>query len=329
MTNSTAHGQPAIGNPMYERMRQKYATRISAAAQSSAAPKQGVSRTAADMHKNTRGEAVRRIADPFENRRTANPAHTAPKPSPEVRRAHDTGTYGRAKPDSGIQRPNQRTAQKPQPKAQPYADRCDTASRPAVTASNPTIQRRRINIPSGYTDSCNRASAIRAKAIQDRREKQLEEKESSTKWGIFHGVWEWCSSIKKEKEAEVRVKRRHVPVAAFLIMIVCTVMVTLALIYSAQVAESKSAINELETTKYNLEVEKDKLTSTLEVRDDIHEFEQIATSDIGMVKSDLVQTKFVTVSSAEKIEVIGGDTGDSGMLANVLSAIGSTFGNLW
>ena len=131
---------------------------------------------------------------------------------------------------------------------------------------------------------------------------------------------------------EVRVARAPFPFTAVMMLSIFTLMV-MVLVYSfAQNYELTSEINTLEAQQRALAAEEQQLTLQLEERNDIRLIEDIAVNEIGMVKGDLVENRFVSVSGGNRVVLASyeeeGVAVQKGVFATMLSAIGENFEKL-
>ena len=111
--------------------------------------------------------------------------------------------------------------------------------------------------------------------------------------------------------------------------IICMMMVMVMMNSFAQLYEYRREISDLRTKQEQLDAEAVRLNGLLEARDDIRTVEQIATEKIGMVSSDLVESRFVSLADYDRVELK--DTGDSentGAFSTLLSAIGENLGKI-
>ncbi len=131
---------------------------------------------------------------------------------------------------------------------------------------------------------------------------------------------------------EVRVARAPFPFAALFTAMIFTVILLAVMFSFVRNYELTNEISVLEAQKATLAQTEGDLTLRLEERDDIRVIEDIAVNKIGMVKNDLVESRFVSVSGGNRVELLNTvDTvteEDSGWLAGMLSAIGENFARL-
>lgn len=133
----------------------------------------------------------------------------------------------------------------------------------------------------------------------------------------------------KPKHVEVKQKKAPFPLGMVALLAVCTMMVMVMMNSFAQLYEYRREISDLRTKQEQLDAEAVRLNGLLEARDDIRTVEQIATEKIGMVSSDLVESRFVSLADSDRVELK--DTGDSentGAFSTLLSAIGENLGKI-
>ena len=126
------------------------------------------------------------------------------------------------------------------------------------------------------------------------------------------------------------VKRSPIPKGAVAAILLCTLLLLAVLYtyssYTQIVADGKA----LQAEKVELLEEKSRLSGLLEVRDDVREIESYATNTIGMVKSDLVETRHISIAGGERVEVIRANGGEEqgGLFSTVLSAVSTNWERL-
>ena len=131
----------------------------------------------------------------------------------------------------------------------------------------------------------------------------------------------------REKVPEVRLARAPFPIAAVSLLAIF-VMMTMVIVFSfAQNFELSREITSLEAEARLVEQTEKALSLKLEERDDIRLIEDIAVNQIGMVKNNLVESRFVSVSGGDRVELAAQPETDeaaekSGFFSTMLSAIG-------
>ncbi|MBE6710155.1 MAG: septum formation initiator family protein [Ruminococcaceae bacterium] len=134
-----------------------------------------------------------------------------------------------------------------------------------------------------------------------------------------------------EEITEVRVRGRKMTPMFAVGLVIGTMMIMSIVLSFSEIYQTTSEIAQLESTLADLKDQAAKLELELEEKNDIRVIEQIATEQLGMVKEDAVQRKYVSLSDGERIDIIEDETSDTGSTASglLLSSIWSAFGNLF
>ncbi len=140
----------------------------------------------------------------------------------------------------------------------------------------------------------------------------------------------WRSFIAKDENELEEKKVKTLPVSRSLIVsiVLCTVMLMVVLFTYSSYTQLNSRVDELKAEKSALMADREHLQSLLAVRDDIREIEDYATNVIGMVKSDYVETRYVSIADGERIEVLSTEDSESeteGLFSTLLSAMGGNW----
>lgn len=130
---------------------------------------------------------------------------------------------------------------------------------------------------------------------------------------------------------ETNVKRRALPPFFVLLLTFMTVMVLLIVFSIAQIYKTTDEIGDLKTQLSTLQTTAADLELKIEEKNDIRTIEKIATEELGMVKEDSVQKKYVSLSDGERIDLVeepqtDTEEGLGTMLSSILSALGKWFG---
>lgn len=137
-------------------------------------------------------------------------------------------------------------------------------------------------------------------------------------------------SVKQEKVATVKTKNtRPFPVGAVVIVTICTFLLMFTVLsyvqineYTIEVASLRGELSDLVETRKELEL-------SLEEKNDMLMIEEKA-SELGLVKSDQLAKKHISLDQEDKIEVVETDPGeDMTVVSSVMSAIASNFQGLW
>ncbi len=132
---------------------------------------------------------------------------------------------------------------------------------------------------------------------------------------------------------EVQVKAKSLSLGYILMLATITVMVIMVLFSIAQVYRTSNTIADRESQLRDLRTTASKLELAIEEKNDIRVIEQIASDQLGMVKEDSVQRKYISLSDGERIDVIGEEenTVSEGIFGTMLSSLVSVwerfFGN--
>ena len=99
----------------------------------------------------------------------------------------------------------------------------------------------------------------------------------------------------------------------------------------SEIYQTTSEIAQLENTLAALRDQAAELELELEEKNDIRVIEQIATEQLGMVKEDAVQRKYISLSNGEHIDIIEDESAEEEPAASgiLLSSIWSSLGNLF
>lgn len=131
---------------------------------------------------------------------------------------------------------------------------------------------------------------------------------------------------------ETRVARHSLPPFFVLLLTFMTVMVLLIIFSIAQIYKTTDEIGDLKNQLSTLQTTAAELELQIEEKNDIRTIEKIATEELGMVKEDSVQKKYVSLSDGEHIDLVedpeddNTDNGLGTMLSSIFSALGKWFG---
>lgn len=127
-------------------------------------------------------------------------------------------------------------------------------------------------------------------------------------------------------DGEVKVQGRSFPVGYLAMLAAVTMMIMGILVSISQIYQTTGTIADLEDELVTLQAEVDKLELAIEEKNDIRVIEQIATDQLGMVKEDSVQRKYVSLSDGERIDLIGEEEDiEEGALGTMLSSLTDFF----
>jgi len=114
-------------------------------------------------------------------------------------------------------------------------------------------------------------------------------------------------------------------------LVIGTMMIMSIVLSFSEIYQTTSEIAKLENTLAALRDQAAELELKLEERNDIRVIEQIATEELGMVKEDAVQRKYISLSDGERIDIIEDGNAEEASAAPgiLLSSIWSSLGNLF
>lgn len=133
---------------------------------------------------------------------------------------------------------------------------------------------------------------------------------------------------------EVRMASKPFPMATVSLLAVFTVMIMVIMISFAQNYELNGEIASLEAQAQALAQSERELSLALEERDDIRVIEDIAINRIGMVRGNLVESRFVSVSGGDRVILNNNESdtsrqeGGYGLFSTMLSAFGENLDKL-
>lgn len=133
-----------------------------------------------------------------------------------------------------------------------------------------------------------------------------------------------------EPAVEIKVKQKTFPPFFIAMLLIGTLMVMCLVFSISQVYQTTNQIERLEAELETLRGEADDLQLRLEEKNDVRKIEEIATAELGMVKEDSLQRRYVSLSDGEYIELVGnGEETDEStggvMLSSIFSSLGQFF----
>lgn len=187
-----------------------------------------------------------------------------------------------------------------------------------------------------YAKAYERAAGVRAAAADfnatTRQMPKVKTAKASAKAKEKFNFFEWLKATAAGDAAEEKVVR-STPISKGLILsaVVIALIVILMLFSIAQINEFKSEISQLEAQRTTLLTKIDDLNVAIDAKNDIRVIEEEATTRIGMVKSNQVATKYVSISDGERVEVV--DTaenaeGEYGVFGTLMSVMGTNWDHL-
>ncbi|MGM9635541.1 MAG: septum formation initiator family protein [Candidatus Avispirillum sp.] len=321
MANADVRITSAQDNPLCARLQTKFSGRGIAAGD--------LTRTATvdrSLFNSKGAQKVQRVADPFEDTArfvSADARHMAAKTARfEAVRTTQTSS---AREKAAHTAESARTAQSAQASAQ--------AARRRAAAGEVTTP-----FASGaYAAAYARAADIRrmaydgsmAKAAQA-REAQRKNAGTSAPFPLTPAWFKYVfSNLKSGAHDEVKVDNPPVSKGIIIAIVLFAVVVMMIIFSFSQISAFKREISDLEAQRSELCEEIEKLSLDVDLKNNVREIERAATEDIGMVKSNQVQSKYISLSDGERIEVIT-NTSDSGEKDyGVFSTVMSVFDRNW
>ncbi|MBE6587927.1 MAG: septum formation initiator family protein [Ruminococcaceae bacterium] len=185
-----------------------------------------------------------------------------------------------------------------------------------------------------YTQAYARAASIRARAADGsearKSAQRMAERSAKTKRPVPFTP-SWFKTVLMGDEDEVIVKKAPVS-ASLIIAIVLFCAVVMMIIFSfAQISEFKKEISALEAQKQELSAEIDQLALDIDLKNDIRYIEQVATEEIGMVKSNRVESRYISIAEGERIELpeeASATDEDYGIFSTMMSSVQSNWDRL-
>lgn len=134
-------------------------------------------------------------------------------------------------------------------------------------------------------------------------------------------------------QGEVQVQTKGLSVGFLVTLAAVTMMIVTILFSVAQIYQTTNDIADLERELTRLQNTASELELAIEEKNDIRIIEQIATDQLGMVKEDSVQRKYISLSDGERIDLVGeeekiADSAFGTMLSSLVSALAGFFENL-
>lgn len=175
-----------------------------------------------------------------------------------------------------------------------------------------------------YAAAYARAATIRAQAAAVEPRKVAANNPAGQKQGLLQ-------LVRGGRSDEVRVKSSPIPKSIVIAVILFTAIVLMILFSFAQINEFKREISGLESQRSELNTEIAQLAIQLDLKNDVRVIEQTAREDIGMVRRNQVESKYINVAQGDRVEVLNDaeETGeDFGIFSTLMSSVGSSWDKL-
>lgn len=293
MANAGIRTTTAAENPLCGRLQVKYSDRIAAACDPRR--KAEVRRPASPA-----AAAAKKIANPFENTMEFVPARANTKTARE-----SAGTAQKAA-RGGV--------------------RADAAARRIAAFEKTTPFS-----TGAFSDAYARAADIRARAYDGSeaaagRKREIERRRAQTPPTILSK--RWFKELLEGRTDEVRVKSAPVSKGVIVSILLIAAVVLMVIFSLSEINSFKRDISELEGQRAELREKIDQLYIDIDRKNDVRTIEKTATEDIGMVKSNQVESKYISLFEGDRVEVVQQDT-DEGKNAGIFSTLLSSFGSNW
>lgn len=119
-----------------------------------------------------------------------------------------------------------------------------------------------------------------------------------------------------------RAKGTPLPMAMLLCLLICTLTVLSVVWGSSMVGGAADEVDHLESQMAELSETRRELGQALDRKNDLREIERIAVEELGMIGTDLVTKKYISVSGIDMIEAFDTEDRENVGLSTLLSAIG-------
>lgn len=183
-----------------------------------------------------------------------------------------------------------------------------------------------------YSAAYARAAQIRARAYDGSEARASAEREAKRRANAKRPPLFSFAGIKNvilgKDEDEIEVKKSPVSASLIIGIVIFAVVVMMIIFSFAQISEFKKEISVLDNQKAELVEQIDQLALEIDLKNDIRVIEQIATEEYGMVKSNRVESKYISVAEGERIvlpESDGEETADYGVFTTLMSAASSNW----
>jgi len=185
-----------------------------------------------------------------------------------------------------------------------------------------------------YAAAYARAADIRARAADGSEARKSAERSAArakkAKKPILFSI-SWFKGILAGDDEEVVVKKAPVSASVVIGIILFCVVVMMIIFSFAQISEFKKEISALESQKAVLAGEIDQLAISIDQKNDIRVIEQVATEELGMVKSNKVESKYISVAEGDRIELpeqTASSAAQYGIFSTMMSSVQSNWNRL-
>ncbi|MDD6095591.1 MAG: hypothetical protein PUC29_07610 [Clostridia bacterium] len=296
MANAGTRITTAAENPLCGRLKDKYSGRIAAACD----PRR---ETVQRRPVSAREAAARKIATPFEDTMEFVPARAK--------------AQSNAKPRSNNARPSAGTR---------GAVRTDAAQRRVAAYEKTTPFS-----TGAFSEAYRRAADIRARAYDGSeamasKKREADRRRASAAPRILSK--KWFSDLLEGRNDEVRVKSSPISKSAIVAILLVAAIVLMIIFSLSEINSFKQDISSLESQRAELKGQIEQLYLDIDRKNDVRTIEQVATEDIGMVKSNQVESKYISLFEGDRVEVVSGEDKETENYG-IFSTLLSTFGSNW
>lgn len=295
MANAGTRTTTAAENPLCGRLKEKYSGRIAAACD----PRR---ETVQRRPVSAREAAARKIATPFEDTMEFVPARAKAKAQPRANSNARPATSARS------------------------TVRTDAAQRRVAAYEKTTPFS-----TGAFSEAYRRAADIRARAYDGSeamasKKREADRRRASAAPRILSK--KWFSDLLEGRNDEVRVKSSPISKSAIVAILLVAAIVLMIIFSLSEINSFKQDISSLESQRAELKGQIEQLYLDIDRKNDVRTIEQVATEDIGMVKSNQVESKYISLFEGDRVEVVSGEDEETENYG-IFSTLLSTFGSNW
>ncbi len=113
---------------------------------------------------------------------------------------------------------------------------------------------------------------------------------------------------------------RRLPITTLLTVVACAVSLMFIIGSSVMMTDASTEYNNIQDEVNILEAEKARLSTELEIKNDLRVIEDIAKNELGMVKKNLITRQYIKLNDEDVVEAYGDEENNIG-ISTILSAI--------
>lgn len=119
--------------------------------------------------------------------------------------------------------------------------------------------------------------------------------------------------------------KKAFPLTTILLSVICTILMLFMIINYVKINEYTIVVSKLKSEISDLADEKKTLSAELDKKNDLELIEDIAKNELGMVKLEEIDKRYVAIDAEDSVEIIKNDNSISahGIIQNIMSAIAS------